>query len=469
MKRDVLDRKRVLVVGFERQGRALARWLPTLGAWVTVNDKRSAEALQLNPAEWEGVRFILGEHPESALEGIQLVCVSGGVPLDLPLIQAAIAAGIPLTNDAQLFVERCPAPIIAITGSAGKTTTTTLTGDIMRRAGFETWVGGNTGNVLVESLKDIQAHHVVVMELSSFQLELMQFNPAVGAVLNITPNHLDRHKTMEAYINAKANIVAHQAPPHISILCEDDANSKSLENIAGGDLAGFSMRSMVADGAFMAGDRLVLAGYASVDGTPRILCHRDEVPLRGDHNILNVLAACAITGAFGLATDRPGVEPETMREAILNFQAVPHRLEVVRQLHGVTYINDSIATAPERLIAALRAFTEPLVLLIGGADKDLPWDTAVSLALKKARHIVLFGKAGEKQAGDIAHKLLKLMGTSEREVTRVETLEQAVARAREVAQTGDVVLMSPGGTSYDAYKDFEARGEHFRQLVLELS
>jgi len=467
-KRDPLDRKRVLVIGFERQGQALARWLPTVGAWVTVNDKRTAEQMGLRISDWEGVRFILGEHPEEALDGVHLVCLSGGVPLDLPLVQAAIAAGIPLSNDAQLFAERCPAPILGITGSAGKTTTTTLTGEIMKRAGYTTWVGGNVGHVLIESLRDIQTDHAVVLELSSFQLEIMEFAPAVGAVLNITPNHLDRHKTMEAYIAAKASMVRHQRPPQISVLCEDDPNSKALEAVAGGDLASFSMRTLVADGAFLAGDRLVLAGSASVDGQPRVLCQRHEIPLRGDHNVLNVLAACAISGSFGLATDRPGVEPEAMREAILAFRPVPHRLEVVRVLDGVTYVNDSIATAPERLIAALRSYTEPLVLLIGGADKDLPWEKAASLALQKSRHIILFGKAGEKQVGDKAHKLLKLLGATERELTRVETLEQAVQRAHEVAQAGDVVLLSPGGTSYDAYKDFEARGEHFRQLVLAL-
>lgn len=196
-KRDPLDRKRVLVIGFERQGQALARWLPTVGAWVTVNDKRSAEQMNLKISDWEGVRFILGEHPEEALDGVHLVCLSGGVPLDLPLVQAAIAAGIPLSNDAQLLAERCPAPILAITGSAGKTTTTILTGDIMKCAGYTTWVGGNLGHVLIESLRDIQPDHVVVLELSSFQLEIMNFAPAVGAVLNITPNHLDRHKTMQ--------------------------------------------------------------------------------------------------------------------------------------------------------------------------------------------------------------------------------------------------------------------------------
>lgn len=196
-----------------------------------------------------------------------------------------------------------------------------------------------------------------------------------------------------------------------------------------------------------------------------MLCERGDVPLRGDHNLLNVLAACAIAGSLGIATDRPGIEPEVMSAAIRDFKAVPHRLEVVRVLRDVTYVNDSIATAPERLIAALRSFNEPLVLLLGGADKDLPWEAATSLAMRKARHIVLFGKAGEKQVGDKVAKLLTLRGADQGVFTRVETLDEAVQVAAGVAQAGDVVLLSPGGTSYDAYRDFEARGEHFRQLV----
>jgi UDP-N-acetylmuramoylalanine--D-glutamate ligase len=251
-------------------------------------------------------------------------------------------------------------------------------------------------------------------------------------------------------------------------LCEDDPVSKALEVLVRGELVTFSARSMVPSGTFCAGNRLIVAGAASFDNSPHVLCQREEIPLRGDHNVLNVLGACAIAGALGLAATLPGIEPDVMRETILKFQPVEHRLEVVREIAGVTYINDSIATAPERLVAALRSFQEPLVLLLGGADKDLPWDEVVHLALQKSRHIVLFGKSGDKQVGDKAIKLLRLLGADEHMMTRVETLEDAVRRASEVAQRGDVVLLSPGGTSYDAYKDFAERGEHFRKLVQAL-
>lgn len=468
MSRDALSGKRVLVIGFGRQGKSLAKWLPTVGAAVVVNDATAPEKLGINPADFPNVEFVLGSHPENLLDRCDVICVSGGVSLEMELLIEARKRHIPLTNDAQLFLERCPAPVIGITGSAGKTTTTTLVGEIVKNAGFRTWVGGNIGDVLLDVLEQITRDDVVVMELSSFQLELMTRSPQVAAILNITPNHLDRHKTMENYIAAKANILRYQGADDIAVLCEDDPVSKALEVLVRGELVTFSARSMVPSGTFCAGNRLIVAGAASFDNSPHVLCQREEIPLRGDHNVLNVLGACAIAGALGLAATLPGIEPDVMRETILKFQPVEHRLEVVREIAGVTYINDSIATAPERLVAALRSFQEPLVLLLGGADKDLPWDEVVHLALQKSRHIVLFGKSGDKQVGDKAIKLLRLLGADEHMMTRVETLEDAVRRASEVAQRGDVVLLSPGGTSYDAYKDFAERGEHFRKLVQAL-
>jgi UDP-N-acetylmuramoylalanine--D-glutamate ligase len=355
-----------------------------------------------------------------------------------------------------LFLERCPAPVAGITGSAGKTTTTTLVGDIIKRAGITTYVGGNIGDVLLDVLPQIKPDDVVVMELSSFQLEIMTVSPQYATVLNITPNHLDRHGTMEAYTAAKTNIVLHQSESGVAVLSKDDVGSRNLEGAVLGDLVSFSMREMVANGAFMAGERLVLTGDASPNGDPIVICERKDIPLRGDHNVLNVLAACALTGAMG-------VHPDAMMEVIRGFKGVAHRLEIVRVKDGVTYVNDSIATAPERVLAALRSYHEPLVLLLGGKDKDLPWEEMLGVALGKVRHIVAFGHAGEM----IARKLLEVYGARDN-VTQIEMLEDAVSKAAQVAQSGDVVLLSPGGTSYDAYVDFAARGEHFRKLVGEL-
>ena len=467
-KRDDLAGKRVVVFGFGRQGKALARWLPTVGAEVIVTDHRTDRELGLRRRDYPRVRFYLGGHPEDVLIGARAICLSGGVPLDLPVLELAQRRGIPLTNDAQLFVERCPAPIIGITGSAGKTTTTALTAQIIKQAGYRVWMGGNIGNPLIGELPKIKPNDIVVMELSSFQLELMTRSPQVAAILNLTPNHLDRHGAMEQYAAAKARIIRYQNPTDVAVLGWDDQGSRAMEPLAVGELLAFSRYDMVADGAFMLGNRILVAGSASYDMSPHVVCERDDIPLRGAHNVLNVLAACAITGAMGLAIDRPGVKPAAMRAAIQAFRPVEHRLETVRQLAGVTYVNDSIATAPERLLAALASYDEPLVLLVGGADKNLPWETAIRLARQKARHIVVFGKDGDRQVATKVMKLLALMQVSQERISRVDSLDEAVKCAARVAHAGDVVLLSPGGTSYDAYQDFAERGEHFRQLVSQL-
>jgi UDP-N-acetylmuramoylalanine--D-glutamate ligase len=458
---DPLSGKCVVVLGFARQGKALARWLPTIGARVVVSDAKTVEQLDLDPADYPGVEFVLGGHPETLLEGADLLCLSGGVPNDLPIVRLAQRYGVPVSNDAQLFLERCPAPVIGITGSAGKTTTTTLTGEILKRAGYKTWVGGNIGDVLLHVLPIIQPTDRVVMELSSFQLELMSISPPISAITNITPNHLDRHGTMENYAAAKANILRFQGANDVAVLGWDDAVTRGLGESGqlGGRIAWFSGRDLVPDGAFVAGERLLLVGDASYDGSPHVICERKDIQLRGDHNVLNVLAACAITGAAG-------VKPDVMADVIREFKGVAHRLEIVRVKDGVTYINDSIATAPERVLAALKSFDEPLVLLLGGKDKDLPWEPLIGLALSKARQIIAFGDTTkEKAAADKVLKAVKALTGRDDRVTAVKTLDEAVAAAAQIAQAGDVVLLSPGGTSYDAYVDFAERGEHFRTLV----
>lgn len=450
---DSLSGKRVGVIGFARQGRALARWLPTIGAQVAMADGKSAEALKLNRDDYPGVTFYLGGDVTGFLDGLDLLCLSGGVPLDLPLVQAASAMGIPLSNDAQLFLERCPAPVIGITGSAGKTTTTTLIGLMVKAGGWTTWVGGNIGDVLLDVLPQIQPDHRVVMELSSFQLEIMTRSPQIAAITNVTPNHLDRHGTMAVYTRAKAQILLNQRVGDVAVLGRDDPGAAGLADAVGGDLAWFSTNSMVADGAFLAGQRIVITGVSSPDGDAHVVCERSDIQLRGDHNVQNVLAACAIAGAAG-------VSPEAMLATIREFRGVPHRQENIRVVDGVTWVNDSIATAPERVLAALRSYDEPLVLLAGGRDKKLEWEPMLQLALQKSRHIIAFGEAGE-----IVDNVVRKLGADETILIRVTTLEEAVNAARRAAQPGDIVLLSPGGTSYDAYTDFAERGEHFRQLV----
>jgi UDP-N-acetylmuramoylalanine--D-glutamate ligase len=262
---------------------------------------------------------------------------------------------------------------------------------------------------------------------------------------------------METYIRAKSHIIAHQNEmSDVAVMNYDDENTRALADEVHGELVWFSGCTLVSDGAFLAGERLMLVGTASPDGQAHVMCEKRDINLRGAHNVLNVLAACAITGAAG-------IQPDVMAGAIREFHGVAHRLEVVRIVNGVTYVNDSIATAPERVVAALRSYDEPLVLLAGGKDKNLDWEDMIRLALSKARYIVAFGAAGDL----VVDTVRQVAGDTEA-VTRVQSLEQAVSQAAVLAQAGDVVLLSPGGTSYDAYTDFAERGEHFRQLVMKI-
>lgn len=385
----------------------------------------------------------------SLLDEADVLAISGGVPADAPLVHAARQRGIAITNDSLEFMRRTPARVIGITGSAGKTTTTALTGVMGMAAGRRTWVGGNIGRPLIADLPEMDAEDLVVQELSSFQLEIWPQSPPIAAVLNITPNHLDRHKTMAAYTAAKANILRHQGAADVAVLCADDAGALSLANQASGRLRLFSARREVADGAFVRDGQIWLRNGQEIP-----VLSLAEIPLRGPHNVLNVLAAVTLA-------DTAGIAPAAMAQAVRTFQGVEHRLETVAFVDGVQYVNDSIATAPERALAALASFAAPVVLLAGGQDKDMVWDEWARQVTLRVKHVVLFGALAEMLAG-----LLAAAGCHS--VTQVETLAEAVIVAQETAVAGDVVLLSPGGTSFDAYEDFAARGAAFRQLVQKL-
>jgi UDP-N-acetylmuramoylalanine--D-glutamate ligase len=410
------------------------------------------EALADLPIQWA-----LGGHPLELLNDCDLLCLSGGVPLTLPIVAEALKRGIPLSNDTQIFMEVVPCKTIGITGSAGKTTTTTLVGRMAREMlGDAAYIGGNIGDPLINYVDVMKPGDLAILELSSFQLEQMTISPNVAAILNITPNHLDRHGTMEAYTAAKARLLDFQSSKKdAAILGRDDPGAWNLRDRVKGRLFTFSLHELDEgmSGAYCHDGLLALRdGNAYV---PLIL--REKILLRGDHNVSNALAAFAIGHAAGFTLD-------AMLSAVEDFHGVPHRLELVREHRGVRWYNDSIATAPERTMAAVRAFDEPIVLLLGGRDKDLPWGDLAALIHQRVDHVVLFGEAAEK-----IWKAMAGSGSRPQTLERCETLEQAVHKAAEVAEAGDVVLLSPGGTSYDAFKDFAERGERFREWVQELT
>jgi UDP-N-acetylmuramoylalanine--D-glutamate ligase len=450
---DALHGKRLLILGLARQGKALARFALAAGAQVIVSDLRSAEQLSATMAELADlpITYVLGEHPLSLLDNCDLIALSGSVSVDAPLVQEARARHIPLTNDALEFMRRVPATVMGITGSAGKTTTTALAGAIGEAAGHTTWVGGNIGNPLISDLYRMKRGELVAMELSSFQLELWDASPPVAAVLNVTPNHLDRHKTMAAYTAAKANILHFQAPADTAVLSADDPGAASLAPLVRGRCRLFSQRAPVQDGAFVRQGAIWLRdGQRETAVMPLA-----DIKLRGAHNVLNVLAAVLLADAVGLP-------PAAMRQAIAAFTGVEHRLELVDQINGVSYVNDSIATAPERALAALASFDEPLLLLAGGRDKDLYWDEWVQCVGARVKAVILFGELAELLASK-----LRAAGRPQ-PVVLVDSLAEAVETAQALVEPGDIVLLSPGGTSYDSYLDFAERGDHFRGLVAEL-
>jgi UDP-N-acetylmuramoylalanine--D-glutamate ligase len=472
----------VLILGAARQGIALARWLSRHGSNVTLSDSRTLDELASARASLAdtNVKWAAGGHPLELLNNIDMLCLSGGVPLTLPIVQEAVKRGIPLSNDTQIFMEVAPCKTIGITGSAGKTTTTTLVGEMAKRTKDEgkrmkdeennnssvihpssfithpsVFVGGNIGDPLINYVDDMTSDDLAILEISSFQLEQMTISPNIAAILNITPNHLDRHGTMDAYTNAKARILEFQSDKDTAILGHDDKGAWDLRNKVKGKLLTFSLNDLDEgfSGAYLHDGLLNLR-----DGNAYLpLILREKIKLPGNHNVANVLAAFTIGHAAGFKLD-------DMLEAVEDFRGVPHRLELVRELHGVRWYNGSIATAPERSMADINAVNEPIVLMLGGRDKDLPWDGIAKLIHKRVDHVVLFGEAAEL----IQNAISAVGGERSVDLRRAKNLKEAIAIAAEVATAGDVVLFSPGGTSYDEFKDFAERGETFRKWVLEL-
>lgn len=459
---------RYVILGLARQGIALAQYLVQNGAEVVVSDMQPAEKLgaALDALKGLKIEYVLGDHPLSLLDGADYLCPSGGVSLEMPIIRAALERGIGLTNDSQVFLEACPCKTVGITGSAGKTTTTTLVGRILaldpssptlpplgedraERGARAVFVGGNIGHPLIADVAQMRATDIAVLELSSFQLEIMTCSPHVAAVLNITPNHLDRHGTMEAYTAAKSHILLHQTADDVAVLGKDNANARQLATFAKGRVAYFS-EGAVEDGTFLRDEQIIFRW----NGREQTVCVVSEIGLRGRHNVWNVLAACAISGAAGASV-------EQMRAGVLGFAGVPHRLEFVREVNGARWYNDSIASAPERVIAALHSFTEPLIVLAGGRDKKLPWSELAALAKTRVKHLVLFG-----EAGPLIEKALHEAGVTH--YTLCGLLHEAVHVAAKHTAPGDVVLLSPGCTSFDAFKDFAERGEKFSEWVRQL-
>ncbi len=448
--------KKVLILGLGRSGLAAARLLLQAGVGLLlINDRKEKSLLQAEMGELSSfphVRFFTGEHRAELLEGISMVVKSPGINPRLPLLQEAARRGIGIVSEVELAYHFCPATIIGITGTNGKTTTTALTGDIFRRQFPRTQVAGNIGFPLCEAVLRCSAGDFIVAELSSFQLaDIQDFYPRVAAVLNISPDHLDYHGSLEEYIRAKSNIFLRQQAGDWGILNFDDALTRELVEMVRANLLPFSRRLQLSPGVFVQGGKITIN-----DGRQNLtVCPVREVRIPGEHNLENALAATAVSWAAG-------VEIESIAAGLRSFPGVPHRLEEVATVNGVKYVNDSKGTNPEATLKAIQAIKGPKILIAGGKDKGSSFTLlALSLAREEVKGLILLGETAPLLA-----KAARETGFNA--VITVRNLDDAVREAFSCAVEGDTVLLSPACASWDMFRDYEERGEVFRRAVMAL-
>ena len=448
---DIQD-KRILVVGLGKSGVASAQFLQARGAKVAVSDSKSPEQLgnEIQALLDSGIAVETGGHGERTFRAQDLIVVSPGVPVDAPPLVQARLYGVPIIGEIELAARFLQGRIVAITGSNGKTTTTTLTGEILAAAGFPVVVGGNIGTPAISLVEQTAPQTFVVLEVSSFQLETIQsFRPWISCILNITPDHLDRHRTLEAYIDAKARVFENQGDDDFCVLNADDPAANELTARVHCAVAHFSRRQEVATGAFERNDRI----WFRNGGVEREILPVEEIALKGAHNLENVLAAVCMASLAGCPAEK-------IRQAVAAFKAVEHRLEFVAEIAGVRYYNDSKATNVDATIKALESFPANIHLILGGKDKGSDYTVLEGLLRERVKRVYTIGAAAEKIASQVRQAA---------EIVAAGTLENAVQRAAAAAVPGDVVLLAPACASFDQFQSYEHRGRVFKELVRALA
>jgi UDP-N-acetylmuramoylalanine--D-glutamate ligase len=449
-----LEGKRVMVVGLARTGLACALFSAAYGAHVTATDDRTESELGETATRLReaGVKLEAGGIREGSFLEQDLIVVSPGVPANIPALAAARKKGIAIWSEIELAWRYLRGKLVAITGSNGKTTTTSLVGHILRTSNISTHVGGNIGTPLLSFVERSSDTDVTVAEVSSFQLETVDaFRPEIGVMLNLTPDHLDRHATFEDYAAAKMRMFENQLERDWAVLNADDPEV-TKRTPAKPKLCWFSRQKRVAVGAFLLNDNIMFRN----EGFEVELAKRSQIPLRGEHNLENVLAACA-------ASYLAGATPAAIAKGVKTFQAVEHRLEFVAEIGGVEFFNDSKATNVDAAVKALEAFPSGLRVILGGKDKGSPYTPLVPLLKERARQVLLIGAAAPKIADDLAE-----LGTVV-PIERADTLERAVHLAYRSAEAGDTVLLAPACSSFDQFENYEHRGRTFKQVVLQLA
>jgi UDP-N-acetylmuramoylalanine--D-glutamate ligase len=447
-----LKGKKVLVVGLGKSGLSAALFLRRRGAQVTVSDTRSAESLakEIPALLDEGVMVEAGGHGVLTFRRQDLIVVSPGVPLDTPELVQARTFGLPIIGELELAAQFLKGQILAITGSNGKTTTTTLVGEILKEAGIPVLVGGNIGVPVVDLIEQSTDETWSVLEVSSFQLESTQeFHPAIAVILNITPDHLDRHGNFENYARAKERIFAAQDPKDATVLNADNARTARAASRSGGRVFWFSIEHSVGQGAWVEDGWVVYRGAR--DAQLEQVIPLGKIPLKGEHNVENVVAAVC-------AARQAGAAPEAIGRAIANFQAVEHRLEFVATVNGVDYYNDSKATNVDATAKAVAAFNSGIHLILGGKDKGSDYLVLTDLLRQRVRSVYTIGAAAAK----IESQLRGVVS-----LHSCETLEKAVNAAANAARPGEIILLAPACSSFDQFENYEQRGKIFKELVAE--
>ena len=456
---NLIQGKKVAFIGAGVSHKRCIEQFVELGAQVTLCDqKKSLEdfGAYADTLRRLHVRLSLGEHYTDGFAGQDIIMRTPGYEYYKPELQAALQAGTKVTSEVELFFELCPCEIVAVTGSDGKTTTTTLISKMFEAAGRKVFLGGNIGAALLPQLADVTPEAVAVVELSSFQLISMRISPKVAVVTNVTPNHLDHHKDMQEYIDAKRNILLWQVPPCRAVLGFENEISRSMQKDCKGEQVWFTRLHDTDKGAFLRESDDTLC-YAE-NGVVTPILPRAEVKLRGLHNVENLLAA--IAAVWGR------VPVEAMRQVGSTFTGVEHRIEPVRTLDGVTYYNDSIASSPTRTIAGLRSFNQKIILIAGGYDKKIPYEPLAPEILAHVKTLVLMGATGPR----IEAAVRGCAGFDESALTilHADSMQHAVELARGAAQPGDVVSLSPASASFDLYPNFEVRGRDYKNIVNNL-
>ncbi len=448
--------KKVTVMGLGLFGGGVGavRYLVSQGADVSVTDLKNDEELSSSLKLLEGlpITFRLGKHYKEDFQDVDMLVVSPAVPDDSKFLQIAYNSNLRIETELSIFFRLCPAPIIGITGSNGKSTTTSLLGEMLKKAGFKTWVGGNIGGSLLENLGEISPDDVVVLEISSFQLEYLariEMSPHISIVTNIAPNHLDRHKTMENYINAKKAIVNYQKEGDFAILNYDDPTLREWVSIS--RQLWFSATKELEQGAFFKNNDIII----NQDSKTNVIHISSQINIKGIHNIQNIMAA-------SYAAILMHADVESIKNAIGDYKGLEHRLEYVNTINGVQYYNDSKATTPEAAIAGIKAFENPTILIAGGYDKKVSFSKFALECVKNTKCVILIGDTAKEIEGLIQG----IDGNNPQpDICIAVSLDEAVEKASEVAEVGDTVLLSPACASFGMFTNYEERGKRFKGLV----